>query len=393
MCGNGTAVESPANNPVYSTSWNPFAATIAVFYDVTYCDGAGMRVDKEGGGKTAQYSDVVLYHELSHAFHFLTATQPPLDPDVSASLVQEEINAETDENDMRDVRGVPHREVTSHWGDCGLVDGGAEGDTGCCIVATLATGSAFSDEVNRFRHLREHTLRDSVVGADFFKEFFHRYYGFSPEVTLLMGRRPNLAPLVRSKFVLPLLAGVELLIHYADNEGAGLANCLRNQANRPDLAHIFTREFLGEISGYLEIARDFDAGAITKALKGKDETYKGFKELLRYIGKETVSDEYIEWSLLKVIGIWIESAQLLNSEKTEPEIDFEIYEKIVQWIALMPVSGVWSDFSRIETENELIGLERFIFDPRSKKAFARRLIEQHPTYGQTIGLWAAGKRR
>lgn len=393
MCGNGTAVESPANNPVYDTSWNPFAGTIAVFYDVTYCDGAGMRVDKEGGGRTAQYSDVVLYHELSHAFHFLTAAQPPLDPDISASLAQEEVNAETDENDMRDVRGVSHRDVNSHWGDCGLVNGGSEGDTGCCIVATLATGSAFSEEINRFRHFRDHTLCDSVVGADFFKQFFYRYYGFSPEVTRLIGRQPNLGPLVKERFVMPLLCGVEMLIYYADHQGKGLAEFLRHQSQRQGLCDLYQKQSLDELCSYLKIARNFNLASVSTALKGKGRNYSGFRKLLKHINKETLNDEYIEWSLVSVVELWVESALVLYSGKSDAEINFKVYEKIVRWIALMPISNVWNEFSRLETEVELQNLEQFIFDPRSKELFSRRLFEKHPQYDQTIRRWSEERGR
>jgi hypothetical protein len=374
-CGNGVSIESPANSPVYSTSGNPFTATIAIFYDVTYCDGAGMIVDKEGGGHTAQYSDVVLYHEMSHAFHFLSNTQ---DPD----LAQEEVNAETDENDMRDVRGVPHRDAHSHWGDCG------GGDTGCCIVATLSTGSAFSSEVNRFRHLRDHVLRRSAVGDNFFAEFFYRYYGFSPEVTLLIGRQPNLGPLVRDYFVMPLLAGCELLIYYAENKGRGLAEFLREQATREALAPIYEERFLNELAGYLTIGRNFDRQSIAAALSGKGNEYAGFQKLLKHIRRETVKDEYIEWTLISVVEVWLESARQLGLGKTDAEIDRAIYEKIINWIAHMPISDIWGEFSRIETENELNALEQFIFDRRSKEIYSARLIAKHPMHSETIRRWA-----
>ena len=378
-CGNGVSIESPANSPMFDTTNNPFSATIAIFYDVTYCDGAGEIVDKEGGGHTAQYSDVVLYHEMSHAFHFLSNT-------TNSDLAQEEVAAETDENDMRDVRGVPHRDVNSHWGDCGGGDTG-----GCCIVATLSTGSAFSDGVNRFRHLRDHVLRRSAVGDNFFAEFFYRYYGFSPEVTLLLGRQPNLGPLVREYFVMPLLAGCELLIYYAENKGRGLVEFLRGQSRREALAPIYEKRFLDELAGYLTIGRNFDRRSIGAALKGKGDEYTGFQKLLKHIRRETLKDEYIEWTLISVVEVWLESARLLRSGKTDAEIDQAIYEKIVNWIAHMPISDIWSEFSRLETENELKSLEQFIFDARSKEIYSARLIARHPMYSETIRRWAEGR--
>ena len=70
-----------------------------------------MWCDQEGGGRVMITTETMLYHELSHCFHFVTGT--------AAAGAQEEVNAEIDENDMRDVRGIPHRDVNSHDGGCG----------------------------------------------------------------------------------------------------------------------------------------------------------------------------------------------------------------------------------------------------------------------------------
>jgi hypothetical protein len=371
LLGNGFAF------PVGSTD-SPFANNVCTLYDTTLCDEDGIWVDKEGGGETCMTTSVLLYHELSHCFHYVTGT--------TAAGAQEEVNAEIDENDMRDVRGLDHRDVNSHNGGCGHGCG-----KNCCIVASLSTGSAFSEEIKQFRRLREHTLRHSAVGGEFFKEFFYRYYGFSPEVTRLLGSKPHLSPLIRERFVLPLLAGVEMLIFYADNKGTEMAKFLRGQSKREGLTELYENKFLDELSTYIVSARNFDGKAISVVLKNKGKKYVGFRKLLRHINKETINDEYIDWSLVAVVELWVQSAKLLHSGKPEAKIDFEVYEKIVHWIALMPVSGVWEDFSRLQTELELLSIEQFIFDPRSKEIFSARLIEEHPRYTTTIRRWAEGK--
>jgi hypothetical protein len=355
------------------TTGNPFASHICTIYDSDDCNGTGHWVDKEGGGSTSFPPDVILYHELAHCFHFATgvATTEPL--------------AETDENDMRDARGLSHRDTSSHTGGCG------GGPTKCCIVASLTTGSSYSEDIQRFRHLREQTLRHSVVGDDFFNEFFYRYYGFSPEITSLIGRRPNLRPLIKERFVMPLLASLEMLIFYADKKGDGLAKFLRGQARRQDLSDIYQKSSLEELARYLKNARDFDSKAISATLKSKGRQYSGFKELLRHISKETLRDDYIDWSLVAVVELWVKGALMIYSGKSEAEIDCHLNEKITRWIALMPVSKVWKEFSRIETEMELQSLEQFMFDPRSREIFSGRLIEKHPRHTDTILRWAAGR--
>lgn len=356
--------------PIGATG-SPFANHICTIYDADDCNNSGHWVDKEGGGTTSFPRDVILYHELAHCFHFAT------------SVTTSEPLAETDENDMRDVRGLPHRNTASHNGGCG---GGPS--PSCCIVASLATGSPYSEEVKCFRHLREHTLRNSMVGDDYFREFFYRYYGFSPEVTRLMGHQPNLNSLIKEYFVMPLLAGIEMLIYYVDNRGVGLAKFLRGQSTRENLLEIYQKDFIDELSKYLKIARNFDGKVVSLVLNNKSREYSGFKKLLQHINNETIKDEYIDWSLVSVVELWVENTLLLYSGNTEDEIDSDIYEKIIQWIALMPISNIWEEFSRLETEIELQYLEKFIFDSKSKEIFSERLIEKHSRYLETICRWA-----
>jgi hypothetical protein len=366
--GNGVAI--PVGN-----SLNPFTNHVATFYDVTLCGGAGIWVDAEGGGTTQETTDVILYHELSHCFHFVTGTA---DPD----LGQEEVNAEIDENDMRDVRGLPHRDVNSHNGGCG------GGTVSCCIIASLATGSPYSSEVNRLRYFREHVLRRSQVGDDFFNRFHYQYYGFSPEVCRLIGHQPSLGALIKQHFVVPLLAALELLIHYTDNKGQGLVDFLRQQAKREEFAEIYRPHFLDELRVFVELAETFDQEAISMTLLSRDGDLIGATDLMSYVNQQTVKDGFINWSLVQPLKIWLSSAFLLTVEESDGEINAEIYSLISEWAAHLPITSIWREFSRLETEIELERLEQFIFDRKSKEAFADRLINTHCPHATTIRQWA-----
>jgi hypothetical protein len=361
-----------------TSNGNPLTNDIAIFYDVKLCNDQGVKVKKQPSGRTGQATSCILYHELSHAYHMLHNS-------TNSSSNQEEQAAISDENDLRTIKNMPKRRLAGNdpnWKKC------KGPKPPCCIVASLSTGSPYSEEINRFRDLRDDTLRESLIGDDFFNEFFYRYYGFSPEVTRLMGHHPNLKPVILQYFVTPLLAGVELLIHYADNRGENLAKFLREQARRKGLSEIHHKRFLDELAGYLRTARNFDQQVISKILKVKGKDYDGFEELLKYINAETFKDEYINWSLVAVVELWVESAILLYSNRSEAEIDFEIYEKIVNWIGYMPISAAWRDLSRLQTELELQSLEQFIFDPRSKSTFADRLVRSQPEYSETINAWS-----
>jgi hypothetical protein len=366
--GNGIAI------PV-GESGNPFTNHIATFYDMTLCGGAGIWVDKEGGGHTQLTTDVMLYHELSHCFHFVTGT--------TAAGAQEEVNAEIDENDMRDVRGLSHRDVNSHNGGCG------GGEVTCCIVASLATGSPYSDEVGQLRHFREHVLRRSEVGDDFFKHFFYHYYGFSPEICRLIGHQPNLSPLIRKYFVVPLLAGFELLIHYTNHKGQGLVDVLHQQAARDDLSDIYRQEFLTELENYLKFVKNHNqTGVYTTIMAQGNNDSSGVTELFRYINGKNTDDEFINWTLVDVVEIWVTSAFLIVMNKTDEEVNNNVYELISRWIAGFPITSIWGEFSRIQTENELNNLEQFLFDSNSKEIFAQKLVKNYPNYATTIHHWA-----
>jgi hypothetical protein len=350
---------------------NPFANHVALFYDMSLCGGAGMWVRKQGGGRVAVTPDVLLYHELSHSFYYVTT-----------GTLGTEVQAKTDENDMRDVRGLHHCKVTSHAGGCGhpLIP--------CCIIASLSTGSPHSSEVNQFREFREHVLRRSEVGDDFFRTFHYHYYGFSPEVCRLMGHKPTLKALIKDYFVVPLLAGLELLIHYADHKGEGLTDLLRAQEQREDFARIYRLDFRNELKLCLSLARSYDETAISTALLSKGDEFAGVADLMRHVNKQTLTDEFINWALVDVLRIWLASASLLSTEKTSQEINAEIRKLISTWISQLPITPIWEELSRLETENELNGLEQFIFDRDSKEMFCARLIEKHPRYSATIRDWA-----
>lgn len=367
---------------------NPFANHVSTFYDSTLCGGAGVWVDKDGGGTVCNTTEVVLYHELSHCFRIVTGAFVPTAAD--ADFPQEEVNATIDENDMRNVRGIDRRDINSRDGGCGGADSclGATGGGGCCIIATLATDSPYSEEVRRFRQLREKVLRRTEVGDAFFKEFFYNYYGFSPEVCRLMGHQPNLTPVIREKFVVPLLASLELLIFYAENKGKGLRDFLQKQSEREDLQPFYRAEFLTEMAAYLRLAGSFNQTAIGNLLSAQGEKFTGFSELLQYVNEQTLKNEYIKWSLAEALETWVASALLLKSDKSRKKIEAEIYKLISAWIAYLPITSVWEEFSRLQTELELESLEQFIFDCEAKRMFARRLVEKYPKYSATIYRWS-----
>jgi hypothetical protein len=371
--GNGISI--PVGSP-----GNPFTGHVAALYDVTLCGGAGEWVDKEGGGTTQNTTEVVLYHELSHCFHFVTGT-------TAATSAAEEVAAETDENDMRDVRGLPHRDVHSHNGGCG------GGTPSCCIVASLATGSPYSAEVGTFRHYREHVLRGSDVGDDFFATLHHQYYAFSPEVVRLMGRRPELGSTIRGRYVLPLLAAVELLIHYADERGSRLTWLLREQRARAGCADAFAPDALATLHSGLTLARAFAAqepGSKTPALPGATSAGPPdqLDELAALVDARAVRHGVLAWALLETVQLWTDAQLALQRGAGERQVGETFSTAIADWLGRMPISDLWAEFSRLKAKAELEYLDQFMFDVRARTLFARRLAQAVPRHATTATAWA-----
>ena len=365
--GNGVAI------PV-GVAGNPFTAHVAALYDVTLCGGAGVWVDQEGGGTTQNTTDVVLYHELSHCFHFVTGTTAP-------TSAAEEVAAETDENDMRDVRGLPHRDAQSHNGGCG------GGTPSCCIVASLATRSPYSEEVSTFRHYREHTLRGSDVGDDFFDTLHHRYYAFSPEVVRLMGHRPALGPVVRERYVLPLLAAVELLMRYAQGRGSGLAALLREQRARADCADAFGAGPVGILRAGLALAADPD-GPDLSGLLDRDDT-GGFGGLVRIVDTRAARDGVLNWALLETVRLWADAMLAVHAGAGDGEVEAPLRRSIADWLGRLPIGDLWLRFSRLKAAEELGHLDQFLFDHQARVRFAGRLADAVPERAATARAWAA----
>lgn len=184
IAGNGATFVDHSQTP----------SVIRVVYDTGQCNGSNIWVVDTSGNHIITPNPVILYHELSHAFHYATGT-------IAATSAQEEVNAEGDENVLRGELGLPLRDVNSHEGGCGVPGDGGSG----CFLVSAAYGSEREQEINRLRRTRDLLLRRSALGRDFFNQLYREYYTFSPRIAVDMQRDPELRRLVRVTLVGPLL--------------------------------------------------------------------------------------------------------------------------------------------------------------------------------------------
>lgn len=326
-------------------------ATILVIYDTSQCNGDGYWVVDSNGDPTNFRSSVLLYHELSHAHDFAQGSTTSTEPDAHA-----------DENDMRAQVGDTLRHATDHQGACG------GGDTSCCMVASVATGSAYSAEVAALRRLRDSLLRTTDVGHDFFERLHYQYYAFSPQVCSAMARDPHLHDCIRSYVVEPLVVVLETLRSYAvvaagpTEVGRVFARAVRGSAldrfGRQDLRA--ARRFLA----------DPGVGPSTMQRDAVDE-------LLVAVSKTAHPGSVAHWALLQPLGIGLDALEVLLSGAAHRDVGQALTDGFEEWLSELPLTDVWDEMSETRVRQELAALGTNVLRTDAARVrFASRLLER-----------------
>ena len=103
-------------------------------------------------------------------------------------------------------------EETLVGGDIGISDSNEEG--GGCLIATAAYGSEMAPQVQFLRELRDNTVLQTQVGANFMTGFNQFYYSFSPAVADYERENPMFKEAVKVTLT-PLLTSLAIL-NYVD---------------------------------------------------------------------------------------------------------------------------------------------------------------------------------
>src|SRR5262249_50104301 len=142
---------------------------IHVVYDTSQDGGKGIAAFDKSGNAIQTPNAVILYHELSHAFHNAINQQPFPQTDCPGDMTDEPA-AEIDENVMRTELGLCLRDVCNHGAEAGfgkacggsatpggppLVDGSAPPQNDGCFIVTAVAGSSQAYEIQRLRAIRE----------------------------------------------------------------------------------------------------------------------------------------------------------------------------------------------------------------------------------------------
>jgi hypothetical protein len=350
--------------------FNP-SDSIVILYDTTQNDGAGICLKPQNGsGLTlATPNPVSVYHELSHAFR--RATNSTLDTTelVCTDASPEESAAIVDENDMRDqlitaTGGTPdastRRDTNNHCGDsCGTNGAGP-----CCtVVASIASGSPYSADVQRLRQVRDGYLRRTRIGLEFFDRLHSDYYSFSPQICRLMARHPEIRQDVAVYFVQPLVRSLELVRDYTLN------GCDPTDLGRKFLAAV-------EASPALSSLDHFQVLQALNVVRGNTEEGLPGEPLARLLRERARTSIYVSWALIEPLELFVDALLWRLDGLLPDELGRRLAAAMDQWGCRLPITEVWKDLSNSGLREELDFLNQALLrDLDARNRFTDRLKE------------------
>lgn len=340
---------------------NPLSM-IVIVYDVEECDGSGYHVFDSDGNAIAFPRPVLLYHELDHAFEAATGVIPVGGGLSETALAAAEVRAQTEENVLRSALGLPSRDPTNHAGGCGA---SSVGTLECCIVASVATDSPFSEAVKSLRRTRDAFLRRSEVGHDFFARLHDDYYAFSPEVCRAMAASPALRVQVRDLFVAPLVACLEVMRAYGDAPvGAAALGALVEEklAAQPVVAGLSVDE--------LGLARALLSGAAVDA--GAGEAPSG--RLARAVASAAVESPTLWWGIGRPVEMLVD-VLLCRAEGASVEaVGARLAGALSAWGAAMPLTDGWTRWDAATRAQQLAVLDECLLRSAEARAVFRERL-------------------
>jgi len=248
------------------------------------------------------------------------------------------------------------RDPNIHCGQVGC-------DGGCCIIATVASRSLSSPQVQFLRSVRDHFVRSTEVGFAFFARFFRDYYSFSPQVCTLMARHAGMSEQLLAGYIEPLLDFWKIMI-------------VRSSGR-------MTPQELG--ARFAQLHADADsARARLRALQVTSYYWQaeggggdGPSELITLLKDRAWPSEYMQWALVAPVRIYYELLAA-DLDGAEDEVLGRMFEAALEhWSAQVPISDVWAALSRRQVLRELKFCHRSLLQSeRSRRIFHSRLRER-----------------
>lgn len=332
-----------------------------VFYDTSNCNGNGRWIWGSNGNKECTPSVGILYHELGHAY----LNQPITDP---YSVIEAE--AITEENVLRDALGLVPRDTTRFDSGCGCPDGGGD----CCIVASVATSSPFSYEVNMLRRVRDYKLRRSEFGTQFFNALHDEYYSFSVEVCRIMVLHSNTQHNVEQWLVRPLVQILNIAFDYTQHPddlkrlGGHLLDDInsgfiwkKDEKSEWEFAHLFINSII-------------TGNSLSEVLPELDEATIAVCDMLT---TRIPKCPHVKWGIAHLLDIYIMGRIQFNSTDKPEDVGLWLKDKLDRWLGNIPLDYILSHLSDEELSSDLKKLTSTVFTSKDARQYLGKRLVSH----------------
>lgn len=355
---------------------------ITVIYDVGACSGAGYCAFDTKNNSIPIPTQIILFHELAHGFHWQNNDFDDANPEPQAEDDENLLRAET-------VPALPLRDPNNHAGGCGTCVPPKR-----CFVATAVFGSALAPEVQEFREVRDRLLRTSQLGDLFFSEFYAEYDQFSRRIASDIVASSVLRDTISALLVKPLLEFLYLLQFRVTSETIGATY-------RGEVEASFRRTITDLAATDPDCSPEDVAGAFSKLGLVSAGTGRGAGVLARAPGRPRdpaaivsylntllastgTSHEYVGWGLvvpLKLYWAAINGSLARGEEKEKAIASF--VANLDEWLADVPIPPTLDYANEDVAAADLSLLARMAFlSPLVRRRFGLRLLEK---LGTTAG--------
>jgi hypothetical protein len=330
-----------------------------IIYDTQNCEGNGRWVRGTDGEKVCTTSAGILFHELGHVY-LNHGMELPSEAEPEAVGV---------ENELRNAEGQVPRDPNVWWeSDCGCPG------SDCCIIASIATDSPCSQEVNELRRIRDHVLRSSSFGHHMFDILHEEYYSFSVSVCRVMVMDRVAKGVVADWLVKPLVQAYHLAWQYARNpndvDALGALVERHHHENsggetRPGRKGEDARSFLqacyaGHLSPALEVSLD-----------------PGTRQICSILAARLPACPHVRWGIIDLLMIQAAARHHCDTGGNARAVGQWLKTELDAWAGDVPLDEILKRISHDELLASLEQLSKTIFSSSAaRQKFSRRLMNR-----------------
>lgn len=332
-----------------------------IFYDVKNCGGDGRWIRGTNGEEECTVSAGILFHEMVH----VNLGHPV------GTVSEDEMAAVNGENDFRTALGQVPRDP-DHWfeSDCDCPGG-------CCIVASVASGSPWSAQVHALRRLRDGLLRGTRVGHQLFDAIHEEYYRFSVSVARTAASDERAREMVDRWLVRPLVRTLELAAaRFTDPTASPLAEALADDADSG---------FLAELGGpstwrrLRDVLKDAAQGKVPFAVPIFGGA--GAAKIFRALASDLPHCPHVRWAIVEPLALYAEARARYAESGSSRTAGAWLEEQFDFWLAELPFEQIFAGLTAREIAADLDALAAKVF---TREAVRRRLGERLVAEGRVV---------